>query len=135
MFKLAKILNSASNVVEPCRMPRGKGASYRLGSLALLKSGALENAAATETPTFVIGESLTDEAASTVLCYPISPDMIFEAVRNGDPTSLVPGARVTLDIVDGSAVGVTASTSGGVCEIFNLGGAKNVGDAVFVRIV
>ena len=134
MFRLAKILNSGVNVAEPCRIPADNNTIYHRGTMLKLSEGALTNAAATDKPTLIAIESKGKEGG-TLLCSPISGNMIFECPIGSSPLSLRVGDKVTLHLNDGFAVGVTATTVGGVAEIIDLNGAAVAGDTVFVRIV
>lgn len=134
MFKLTKILNSGVNVAEGCYMPATADTDYVIGSAAKLTDGALVNAAATDIPTFIIGENASANSKNKVFCYHVSPDMIFETQISESPAQISVGDKVTLSLTDGSACGVTATTTGGVAEIYDMAGASAAGDTVFVRI-
>jgi hypothetical protein len=56
--------------------------------------------------------------------------MVFKTVVTAAPTALAAGSKVTL-ATDG--LGVTATTTDGVCEIVDLQGAKVAGDEVVVK--
>ncbi len=133
MFKLVKILNRGVNVAEPCLVNAQKDTAYAYGSAAVLKDGALAPAGQTEKPTYIVGENLKANEKATVLAYPINSDMIFETKVSESPLSLKCGDPVTLSITEGMAMGVSATTEGGVCEIYDLADAKDAGDTVFVK--
>ena len=59
--------------------------------------------------------------------------MIFETTLNGDPANIYVGDKVKLSLELGAAMAVSDVTSGGTITIFNLNGAKNSGDKIYVR--
>ena len=134
MFKLTKILNSGVNVAEPCRLNADESLKYVVGSAAVIKNGKVTNASATEKPELIIVEN-EKSREGTVLCARIFPGMIFECPVSDSPVALRVGDAVTLDVKDGAAIGVTATTAGGVATVTELNGATNAGDTIFVRIV
>ena len=133
MFKLVKILNSGVNVAEPCHLKADKDNDYFVGTLIKQSYGIATNVTATDKPTHLVGENVGFGTKSHVLCHPISPDMIFETTFAASPEGLKPGDKVTLAFDTTSATNVTATTTSGVAEIYDLVGAKNVGDRVYVR--
>jgi hypothetical protein len=74
------------------------------------------------------------ESCDTVVCYPISKDMLFETTVNDSPISLLEGYKVTIGKDnDGCSVCVTSTTTSGVATIVSLDGATKAGDKVTVR--
>ena len=133
MFKLVKILHSGVNVAEGCYMPAREDESYPIGSAVIIKDGTLTACGATDTPDYIVGEEAGSGGRRTLLAYPVSADMIFEARVSGDPSALKRGDTLTLTKENGAALGVGTSTSGGVAEIYDRTGANKSGDSVFVR--
>lgn len=131
MFKLIKILNSGVNVSEPVKLTAAEGVTLKAGTLGIIDAGSIRPCTATETPTHLIGRNAKGGEAIPV--YPIGRDMIFDCPVSQNPSALTVGAKVTLAIEDGAAVGVSATTAGGVAEIFDLAGASAAGDSVSVR--
>ena len=135
MFRLVKILNGRINESEPIRLKTTAGAAYAFGSALALSAGALINCTATTKPQFICGEDAKADEKSEITVYPIDTNQIFETTVNASPSALGVGSKVTLAISGGAAVGVTATTTNGVAEIFELGSAEAAGDKLYVRIV
>ena len=134
MFKLAKILSSGSNVPEPCRLRAISSMEYCCGGALVLNDGELFNADAGQMPMFISAENVgPDESKETLICYPITSDMIFEVPVIGNPSSLYVGAKVKLAEVNGFTSAVSDVTSGGVATVFSTNGAKKSGDRIYVR--
>ena len=130
MFKLVKILNSGVNTAEPLYLPKDKSLRLDFGSLAKLSGGKIVAAGAADTPTHVVAEK--SDGGDKILVFEISRDMIFETVVTEDPTALMLGDSVKLEIAEGSAIAVSA-TVGGKAIIYDLESAKEIGDSVLVR--
>ncbi len=135
MFRLVKILNGRINESEPMKLPTSAGVEYAFGSMLTLSSGKLTNCTATAKPQFLCGEDAKADEKSEITVYPIDANQIFETKVSASPASLFAGSKVTLSINGTSADGVTATTTNGVVEIFDLAGATQAGDKVCVRIV
>lgn len=133
MFKLIRILNSGRNTPEPIRLPVTAGVSFKIGTALTVTSGKLANCTATTVPSYIAAQDLAAGESGSMLAYPVSHDMIFEAPVSAAPTSLVPGAKVTLNVESSRAVGVTATTTNGIAEILSLAGATKTGDRIEVR--
>lgn len=131
MFKLIKILNSGVNVAEPMLFKKDKASVFAIGTPVKLEGGKLVNVDATTAPTHII----TEEGASgeSVYAHEITSDMIFETVVTEDPSALSVGDAVTLEIENGAAIAVSATTEGGSAKIYDLAGAREIGDSVYVR--
>jgi hypothetical protein len=135
MFILKKILNSSTSNAESVRMPTASGTAYKLGSLLVLKDGAVTNCAATEMPDFVAGETLAADEKDNVICYPIFPDMLFEAPAPSNPSAIAIGSKLVLTLSSGFAVKLSSSTDGGVATVFDLQSARKSGDRILVRFI
>ena len=131
MFKLIKILNSGVNVAEPELYKKDEATVFAIGTPVKLSGGKLVNVAATEAPTHIVTEA--GASGEYVYAHEITHNMVFETVVTEDPTSLVVGDKVTLEIEDGAAIAVSATTAGGVAEIYELAGATEIGETVYVR--
>ncbi len=135
MFTLKKILNSNTSTAEPVRMPTASGTAYKLGSLLILKDGAVTNCAATEFPDFVAGETLAAGERDSVICYPIFPDMLFEVPAASNAASLVPGTKLALALSSGFAVKISSIAENGVATVFDTQSAAKSGDKILVRFI
>lgn len=130
MFKLVKIISSGTNVPDPIRLNTTAGVEYRTGCALVLTSGALTNAGPTTKPTHIALESAKADEKSTLLCYAITPGMIFEAPVAGNPGSIKPGFKVNMGTDGAFAYAVGVSQTNGVVTVVNTSGAKRVGDKV-----
>ena len=134
MFKLIKILNSGINVPEFERIPVSDGVDYTVGMAISAAAGAAASCTASTAPTHICAQMLAAGEKDSVLCYPVSPDMIFEAPISASPIGLKVGAKLTLAIdARARAYGVTATTSGGVATVVDTCGAAAIGDKIAVR--
>ena len=133
MFKLVKILNSAVNVAEPCYLEADEDNNYRVGTVLKISYGIATNVTPSDKPTHLVGENVRHRTKRRVLCYPISPNMIFETTFSEAPIGLKNGDRVGISYELGSASYVSASKTNGVAEIFDMTGATAKGDKVYVR--
>ena len=134
MFRLVKILNGRINQSEPVKMKTKAATAYEFGTALSLSAGALVNCAATTKPLYICGEDAKADEKSEITVYAIDQNQIFEVPVSASPAALTVGAKVTLSISDGKASGVTATTTNGVCEIFDLNGAEKANDLVLVKI-
>lgn len=134
MFRLVKILNGRINEAEPVKLPASAGVAYSFGSMLALSSGALVNCTATTKPQFLCGEDVGANEKTEITVYPIDANQIFETKISASPASLHVGSKVTLAVNGTAADGVTATTTSGVAEIFDLCGAVAAGDKICVRI-
>ena len=133
MFKLIKILNSGANVPEPCRIPKAEDTIIKAAEAMILTAGYAQSCPDAQKPEYI---SLACAAVgeTEVVCYPVSPDMIFETAISASATALSVGDKVTLSKdTDGASYFVSATTSGGVATITDLSEAKNAGDKVNVK--
>ncbi len=115
MFILRKITDSGVNVPETVKMKADKASTYKAGCALTLKSGVVKNCTATETAKYIAQENASGK--EYISCFKVNPNMIFEAPASADISALNIGAKVTLGITNGVALGVTATTDGGVAEI------------------
>ena len=111
MFKLRKILNAGSNIPEYCLLPVKAGLNYKRGCALILKEGVLCHPEATEAPTHVSVSDFASGEGSELICYKITPDMLFEALRDDD-TLLKRGDRFALRAEDGACLYLTRSDEG-----------------------
>lgn len=133
MFKLIKMMGRGVNVPEPVRLKTTAAVSYKAGTLLKLVSGAAVNCTATDVPAFIAAQDC-DATKPGVLAYALNADMILESPVSAAPTSLSAGDKVTLDVDNDSfAVGVSATTTGGVATVFDMNGARAAGDKLLIR--
>ena len=133
MFRLIKILNSGVNVPEPCIIEKSTTLKVKMGSALVLSGGKASTCSATTAPTYIaIADAIKGE--TSVPCYPVNGDMLFETAIDGDPPSVNVGNKVTLSTdSDGCAVFVSDSTSSGVATVVHIGDAKKNGDKITVK--
>ena len=131
MYKLIKITNTGTNVPEPMRLPLSEAASCERAVPFYTENGILTpvNASATRLPTHM---TICEVNGKDVLCYEITPQMVFGVKTASSPDAMTVGTEYVLS-ADGSAVSaskVTGSLRGAV--LLSKDGAKNAGDEVFV---
>jgi len=132
MFKLLKIENARQNVPEPEFYEVTASEAVVEGEALVLSSGKLTKCGATSTPTHI---AMADCAAAATnrkipVCR-VESNQIYEVDTSADPSSLVPGNKVTLH-TDG--LKVTATTTSGVITVIDINGAAASGDKIIVRI-
>lgn len=133
MFKLIKILNSGVNVPENVKLPKSTSLEVKMGSALTLAGGSVANCGASAAPTYIAAQNAA-AGESSVLCYAVSGNMLFETTVSAAPAALKIGDKVTLGTdADGAAVNVTATTTSGVATVIDLAGAKNAGDKITVK--
>lgn len=109
------------------------GVSYKIGTALVLTNGKLTNAAETDKPLYIAGESAAADEKKSIICYPVFENMLFEAPITGTPVTLKAGTKVTLAINGDFADGVTTYSTDGVATVVDTRGAKKSGDKIFVR--
>ncbi len=133
MFRIIKLLNARTNVPETVAIPVTASTVYPEGCAVKLSSGAAVHCAATDAPEYIVAAAADASVDSVVLCYPLLGDAIVETPVSAAPTSLKIGNKVTLNVNASSvAVGVTATTTNGVAEIYDLAGAAAAGDKLLL---
>lgn len=133
MFKLIKILNSGTNVPEPCRLPKTQSLKIKIGMPLIITDGKLAACSATDKPTHIALANAT-ASESYAICYEISKDMYFETVSTAVPSALILGKAYTLAAdSDGFMYGITATANSGVATVVDICNAKNAGDTVTVK--
>lgn len=131
MFKyLYDITGSPRAIGNAMHVPVTAGEEYKMGEALVITNGAATKCAATTKPTHMCCRDQAADAKSTVTVYPITGTMHFGVPVTAEPTGLAIGEKVTLS---GDALGVSATTDSGVCEIVNLNGAEKVGDEIVVK--
>ena len=135
MFNVVKIISSGANVPEICRMPTSSSVNYQVGSALVITSGRLQNATATSMPTYIAAESAEAGEKSTLACYAITPNMIFEVPVSGTPSLSKIGTKVQLGISDGFATSVTLTTTDGVATIVDTRDATKSGEKILVKFI
>ena len=135
MFRLVKILYSGSNQPEPLRIPGVVGESYIKGQPMKLDEGRLTRVASDEFPSYMTMESKTvEEEGDTVLCYEITPNMIFDVTCYGDVIGSFFGRKVNL-YSDGIQLSGVSSKAGSVATVYDPKGAKYMGDHILIRFI
>ena len=130
MFRLMYDNAGGRSIGNPIRVPVTAGEAYMMGEALVITGGKVTKCGAAVKPTHMCSQDQAADAKETVLVYPISSTMVFETGLSVPPASLTVGAKVTLAA---DALGVTATTQNGVCEIVDLRGAKAIGDKVTVK--
>lgn len=132
MFRLVKILGGRINQAEPVFLSATAGEAYQIGEALTLVGGALTKCPATVAPAFICGMdcAAATEEGRLLVVYPVAHDMIFECPVTASPVSLAEGDQVTLSE---DAMGVTATTAGGVATLWNLAGADEADDKIYVK--
>ena len=93
------------------------GEDYAIGEALVVTGGKATKCGATAKPTHMCVCDQKADSAEDILIYPISSTMVFETIVTADPADLSVGSKVTLA---SDALGVTATTASGVCEIVDL---------------
>ena len=135
MFKLVKILYSATNQPEPIRIPATEGETYKKGQPMKIVSGRLTKITSAEKPVYMTMETkIACSEDDTVLCYLITPNMIFETYTYTSRVAELINSQFGLvgspDNWDG--VGESSGTS---ATYYDVCGAKGMRDRVLIRFV
>ncbi len=97
MFILKKILNSSTASPDTARVPVDNTNEYFYGDfLKMGTDGKLTLANSSELPTHYCCENLEVGKSSTILCYPITDEMVFSARAEVDVLSLDVGTKLIL---------------------------------------
>ena len=127
MFRYVKSDNMGTPAMEA--MPVKNGEVYVCGEALTVSGGAVTKASGTTRPTYICGEEKTGVTGDTIAVTRVHPYQVWEAPLSAAGTSLVPGAKVTIN-TDG--LKLTATTTDGVAEITQILGTA-VGDKIRVR--
>lgn len=131
MFRfLYDVSGSPRAIGNAMRVPVTAGEAFSIGEALVIKDGAATKCDAAETPTHMCCHDQAADAKDDILVYPITGTIHFETPVTAAPTALKAGNKVTLS-ADG--LGVTATTTDGVCTIVDLNGAKAAGDLITVK--
>lgn len=134
MFKFIKILSGGVGVPEPVRIPKSIDTDIPIGAALTLENGVAAHPASTTAPQYVSAAASPAGKETSLLVYPLFPDMLFEVPVSGSPVALGVGKKVTLHHnSSGAAIDVSVTTANGVATIVDLQGAKNSGDIITVR--
>lgn len=131
MYRLIKIFGKRQNAPEPLRIPLKKAASVTRGTPVRFEEGALRpfSREANFLPTHM---TLADSEGKEVLCYAVTPDMVFEISVAEPPHTMKVGNEYLLSH-DGKAVSATlADGSLRGATLMNKTGAKQAGDTILV---
>lgn len=129
MFRLIKILNSGVNVPETVKLKKSATLDVKMGSAIVIVDGIVTLATPNAKPTHI---ALSDAGNGTtsIPCYPVFENMLFETTVNADPSALQVGSKVT---ISANSECVTSTTSSGVATVVELLGAKAAGDRITVK--
>lgn len=131
MYKLIKITNSGCNVPEPVRFTLAHGASCERGMPFFVDDGILlpVSSSTTRLPTHV---AILPVAGKEVLCYEVTPHMIFSVKTSAPVEFMNVGAEYLLSDNGETitATKVTGNQRGAV--LISKNGAKEMGDEVLV---
>ena len=131
MFRLLKIENGRMNVPEPEYLEAKASEAIEYGEALVLTAGKLTKASGTTAPTHIaMAVKAAADADRRMPTCRIEPNQVYAVPVTAAPTSLVPGAKVTIH-TDG--LQVTATTTDGVAKVVDLNGAKAIGDEIIVR--
>ena len=133
MFKLVKIENSGTNYPEPIKMKVLDTERYYAGAAYELSAGYLTPIGETSIPTHVALESYVPGNKNYILCYRITPDMIFELPLKKDQYCYE-GTRYNVYTEGGNAVGLGTQAEGGALVVTDANGAKNIGDKLYAFV-
>ncbi len=132
MFKLLKIENARMNVPEPVFYEAADGEAISVGEALVLEGGKLTKCGAAVKPEFIaIGEIGEADTARKLAVCRVESNQVYEAPVTDAPTSLKAGDKVTLSE---DALGITATTDGGIVTVVSVGAAIAAGDTIVVRI-
>lgn len=131
MFNLKKIENGRMNVPEPDFLEAKASEAISYGEALVLSAGKLTKCGATVKPEFI---ALRDVAAADTdrvipVCR-VESNQVYDVPCTVAPTSLLPGAKVTIH-TDG--LQVTGTTSDGVATVISTNGVTAAGGIITVR--
>ena len=132
MFKLKKIINSGVNVPEPELCSVYLNHAVKAGSALHDDMGTLVLGDAAAKPTHIAINDIP-KGAHMALCYRISPDMLFEVPILSDNVSAISiGANLCLQD-NGGYLALCDLSADNCAVIYDLNGARNDGDTVYVK--
>ena len=135
MFKLIKILNSGVNVPEPELLPCDFSFDVDAGCCVIFDHvrHLISVGDQTEPPTHILIQNAKKDD-KTILCYRISPDMIFETPLIGSPAAIHAGMTVEFALKDALTAYAASDIAGGPAVIYSLEGATKSGDTILVTL-
>ena len=116
-------------------MPTSADKHYQVGCLLVVDAyGRMDNPTQTAKPTHICVENVEPNTKSTVLVFPITPDMIFEAPVLSNAHNIKLGTKIGFAYNEHNcAYTLTGSTTNGVATVvYNLDYATN-GNKIRVR--
>ena len=136
MFILKKILNSSNAVPECIRVKIASEQNIAKGMLlAETDGGKVKNFLAGDKVAYVSCEDVKMGEKEDILCYAVTPDMIFSAVANEDLRSVAPGSTTALTCCDaGYLCFVTSDPTRDDVTIISNSGAKQFGDRLLIKL-
>ena len=132
MFRLIKIEASGTNQPEPHSFKKEIGTKISAGTALCLSGGIVSSPNAEDAPT-LISYAGAEENAPEVLCYYVTPSMLFETTVNSSPSQLKVGDKVLMAEDSSGSCTLISTTKGGHTEIVDLMGAKQQGDRITVK--
>ncbi len=133
MYKLIKITNTGCNVPEPMRMPFMATATCTRGTPFYVENGvyAAVHSTSKRLPTHVSLEAI--KSKKELLCYQITPQMVFSVKTSGSPIAMSVGVEYLLS-EDGKTLTTNKAALGDYrgAVLVAKNGAKEIGDEVFV---
>lgn len=133
MFKLIKIEGSGVNVPEPHKFKKEVGIYITAGEALSLSEGSVCGTDAEGSPT-LMSYAAAGEDADEVLCYYLTPNMLFESKLASD-TAARTGAMMLIAEDDNASMALVGGFEGGHIEIVNPLGATKRGDTVIIRFI
>lgn len=114
MFRLVYDNAGGRTMGNAMKVPVTAGENYAIGEALVITGGKATKCGAAIKPTHMCIRDQKADSEEDILIYPISSTMVFETVMTADPAALTVGSKVTLS---GDGLGITATTTSGVCEI------------------
>ena len=111
-------------------LPMGNGVNYNAGQAMVITSGCAALATGTATPTYICMGKAAGVTGGYIPAVRVSKSMVYAANLSVAGASLNIGDKVT---IAADSVNLTATTTGGVCELVGFSG-KAAGDEIYFRI-
>lgn len=132
MFNLKKIITSGVNVPEPELIAAEGGYQLSAGAALVFQENRLIIGAQDQKPTHITLQDM-DEEDYTVLCYRITPNMLFEVeVIGKNVAGITNGSKLCLYNTEYGYTALSDETENGVAIVYDRNNAKKSGDTVYV---
>ena len=120
MFKLIKILNSGVNVPDIITYPKDPNENIIAGPPMQIRDGSLVNCPENQVPLYMSVEDAVN-GETTIDCYQIDSNMIFETYMYGNEENLKFGDKVILFVNDfGQATGLSEEKTAAVATVLDI---------------